>query len=429
MPPTVIKIENLSKYYRLGLIGSGTLREDMGRWIARMRGLPDPLLKIGEKDHGNRKDGQIWALKGINLEIKQGEVLGVIGGNGAGKSTLLKILSKITAPTTGSIKIKGRIGSLLEVGTGFHPELTGRENIYLNGAILSMPRQEISAKLEEIIEFAEMSKFIDTPVKRYSSGMTVRLAFAVAAHLEPEILIIDEVLAVGDAVFQKKCLGKMGEVAQQGRTVLFVSHNMNSIKSLCTKAVLLESGILKNIGCTEGVVDSYLTKNIQEKNNTNSYPSGYIFHKDVEASNKDFDVIGLQLLDMKREPINNAVTWEPLIVRIHYAAKSEVKRGSITVLVKARDGTKLLLCSTQPDSGVPLHIYPGVNSIDCIFRKWPLTGGLFVLGIGIAVPMVEYLFLDESICIIHTEGRDIFNSGMVPVADRYLVATDHDWEL
>lgn len=216
------------------------------------------MLKVGEQDHGNRKDGQIWALRDVNLEVKEGEILGIIGRNGAGKSTLLKILSRITAPTEGSIKIKGRVGSLLEVGTGFHPELTGKENIYLNGVILGMSRAEITSKLDEIIAFAEMEKFIDTPVKRYSSGMTVRLAFAVAAHLEPEILVIDEVLAVGDVAFQRKCLGKMEEIAGHGRTVLFVSHNMNSIETLCTKGIWMDGGTIREQGDVKEVTSSYL---------------------------------------------------------------------------------------------------------------------------------------------------------------------------
>lgn len=258
---TVIKVENLSKYYRLGLIGGGTLREDVNRWIAKARGKPDPLLKVGETDHGNRKDGQIWALRDVNFEVQEGEILGIIGRNGAGKSTLLKILSRITAPTEGRIKIKGRVGSLLEVGTGFHPELTGRENIYLNGTILGMSKAEVSSKLDEIVEFAEMSKFIDTPVKRYSSGMTVRLAFAVAAHLEPEILIVDEVLAVGDAAFQKKCLGKMKDVASHGRTVLFVSHNMNAISRLTSRCVLLKHGQNVSDSSPDEIISEYLSDN------------------------------------------------------------------------------------------------------------------------------------------------------------------------
>ena len=236
--PTVIEINNLSKYYRLGLIGAGTLREDVNRWIATIRNKPDPLIDVDE-NHVVRKGGEIWALQDLDLKVEQGDIVGIIGHNGAGKSTLLKILSKITSPTKGEIKIRGRVGSLLEVGTGFHHELTGRENIFLNGAILGMSRKEISSKIDEIIEFAQVEKFIETPVKRYSSGMIVRLAFSVAAHLEPEILIVDEVLAVGDANFQTKCLSKMKDVAEQGRTVLFVSHNMTSIHRLCTRGVLM----------------------------------------------------------------------------------------------------------------------------------------------------------------------------------------------
>ena len=217
------------------------------------------MLRIGEKDHGNRDGEELWALRDVSFTVEQGEVLGIIGRNGAGKSTLLKILSRVTAPTSGRIKVKGRIASLLEVGTGFHPELTGRENIYLNGAILGMSRKEIDRKFDEIVDFSEVEKFIDTPVKRYSSGMYVRLAFAVAAHLEPEILVVDEVLAVGDAEFQKKCLGKMGDVAKEGRTVLFVSHNMGAIENLCSHGILLEFGALTTCGSIRTVVEKYLS--------------------------------------------------------------------------------------------------------------------------------------------------------------------------
>lgn len=242
MAKTVIELENVSKYYRLGTVGGGTLNDDIKVWLAKLRGKENPLLKIGEKDHGNRAGDYIWALRDLNLKIKQGEILGIIGANGAGKSTLLKILSRVTGPTSGKVKIKGRIGALLEVGTGFHPELTGRENVYLNGSILGMRRSEITRKFDEIVDFSGVEKYIDTPVKRYSSGMNVRLGFAVAAHLDLETLVIDEVLAVGDAEFQKRCLGKMGNVASEGRTVLFVSHNMGMINSLCQRAVLLDSG-------------------------------------------------------------------------------------------------------------------------------------------------------------------------------------------
>ena len=259
MSQPVISVENLSKAYRLGQIGTGTFSYDLALWWARLRGKPNPLLRIGETDHGNRDGETLWALKDVSFTVEQGEVLGIIGRNGAGKSTLLKILSRVTAPTSGKIKVKGRVASLLEVGTGFHPELTGRENIYLNGAILGMSRREIDRKFDEIVDFAEVEKFIETPVKRYSSGMYVRLAFAVAAHLDPEILVVDEVLAVGDATFQKKCLGKMGEVARDGRTVLFVSHNMSAVTSLCMTAISLTKGSLSFSGDAQGTVADYLS--------------------------------------------------------------------------------------------------------------------------------------------------------------------------
>jgi len=255
--PTVISIENLSKIYRLGQIGTGTFTNDLKLWWAKTHGKPNPLLKIGDTDYGNRDGEIIWALKDISFTVEQGDVLGIIGRNGAGKSTLLKILSRVTAPTYGKAKVKGRVASLLEVGTGFHPELTGRENIYLNGAILGMNRHEINYKFDEIVDFAEVEGFIDTPVKRYSSGMYVRLAFAVAAHLEPEILLVDEVLAVGDAEFQKKCIGKMDNVAKEGRTVLFVSHNMGTIQNLCQKCILIRKGLLYIQGGANEVINEY----------------------------------------------------------------------------------------------------------------------------------------------------------------------------
>jgi lipopolysaccharide transport system ATP-binding protein len=257
----ILKAENISKQYRLGQVGTGTLSHDLNRWWHQVRGKENPYLKIGDTNDRSSKgtSDYVWALQDINFEVERGEVLGIIGKNGAGKSTLLKILSKVTAPTTGSIKSRGRIASLLEVGTGFNPELTGKENIYLNGAILGMTKKEIDSKLEEIINFSGCERYIDTPVKRYSSGMTVRLAFAVAAFLEPEILVIDEVLAVGDAEFQKKAIGKMQDISQKGgRTVLFVSHNMDSIMRLCTKSILLKNGTIIAHDYTSKVIDIYL---------------------------------------------------------------------------------------------------------------------------------------------------------------------------
>lgn len=262
MSNIAIKAENLSKAYQLGEIGTGTISRDLERWYARIRGKEDPFLRIGETNDRTSKGTSdiVWSLKDINFEIEQGDAVGIIGRNGAGKSTLLKVLSRVTSPTAGRITGKGRIASLLEVGTGFHPELTGRENIYLNGAILGMRKKEITRKFDEIVDFAGVERYIDTPVKRYSSGMYVRLAFAVAAHLESEILIVDEVLAVGDAEFQKKCLGKMGEVSKgEGRTVLFVSHNMASVRELCKNGLLLQNGNLKFVGEINSVIDNYIS--------------------------------------------------------------------------------------------------------------------------------------------------------------------------
>lgn len=256
-----IQVQNLSKQYRLGQIGTGSLAHDMNRWWHYVRGKEDPYLKIGEANDRSTKgvSEYVWSLRDINFDIEQGDSVGIIGRNGAGKSTLLKILSRVTAPTTGSLKVKGRIASLLEVGTGFHPDLSGRDNIYLNGAILGMRKHEIKRKFDEIVDFAGVERYIDTPVKRYSSGMYVRLAFAVAAYLESEILIVDEVLAVGDAEFQKKCLGKMGEVSKgEGRTILFVSHNMGAINQLCNKGILLSKGSLEFSGNSSQVVGRYL---------------------------------------------------------------------------------------------------------------------------------------------------------------------------
>jgi len=258
MNKLAIQLENISKQYRLGVVGTGTLGHDLNRWFSRITGKEDPTLKIGASNTLDTEGGKyVWALKDVNLNIPKGEVLGLVGKNGAGKSTLLKVLSRVTSPSTGTIRINGRIASLLEVGTGFHPELSGKENIYLNGAILGMTKKEIAQKFDEIVEFSGVRKYIDTPVKRYSSGMYVRLAFAVAAHLEPEILIVDEVLAVGDAEFQRKAIGKMQDVSKSGRTVIFVSHNLTAVEQLCTSAALIQNGTLTMQGAVSDVIDAY----------------------------------------------------------------------------------------------------------------------------------------------------------------------------
>ncbi len=307
----IIKVENLSKQYRLGSIGTGTLSNDLKRWWYKVRGKEDPFLTIGESNDRASKGSSeyVWALKDINFEVMPGEILGIIGKNGAGKSTLLKILSKVTGPTTGRILYDGRIGSLLEVGTGFHPELTGRENIYLNGAILGMTRHEIRAKLDEIIDFSGCERYIDTPVKRYSSGMTVRLGFAVAAHLEPEILVVDEVLAVGDAEFQKKAIGKMQDVSRNhGRTVLFVSHNMGAVKNLCTKGLMIIHGGVVFEGNIEDTINTYLKEETEL--------IAPIIHSDNRSGNKNVVFAGFKIEDNEGNDIKSVITGDDITLLI-----------------------------------------------------------------------------------------------------------------
>lgn len=297
----VIKAENISKQYRLGQVGTGTISHDLNRFWHKIRGKEDPYLKIGEtNDRSTKGDSDyVWSLRDINFEIEQGDAVGIIGRNGAGKSTLLKLLSRVTKPTTGSIYTKGRIASLLEVGTGFHPEMTGRENIFLNGAILGMTRKEITRKFDEIVDFSGVERYIDTPVKRYSSGMYVRLAFAVAAHLESEILIVDEVLAVGDAEFQKKCLGKMGDVSKgEGRTVLFVSHNLTAVKALCTKGIYLKNGLLEFTGEINNTILNYQKDN-QFTENYSITPSDNIGNENIKIENFIIQPILKEFIDIE----------------------------------------------------------------------------------------------------------------------------------
>ena len=311
MSKVVIKAEHISKQYRLGLVGTGTVRDDMKRWWYNLRGKEDPFLKIGEANDRSSKgeSDYVWSLRDINFEINQGDSVGIIGRNGAGKSTLLKILSQVTQPTTGKIYTKGRIASLLEVGTGFHPEMTGRENIYLNGAILGMRKHEITRKFDEIVAFSGVERYIDTPVKRYSSGMYVRLAFAVAAHLESEILIVDEVLAVGDAEFQKKCLGKMNEVSKgEGRTILFVSHNLDAVKKLCNKGLLLHHGQLIHDGNIDTTLDSYLLNY-----SSNEKQSELNFEED---ENKEAQILKVALKDKEANDVIEFYSNQEICVHI-----------------------------------------------------------------------------------------------------------------
>ena len=339
MSETAIRIENLKKRYRLGAIGGQTLNAELQSWWARVRGKEDPNSKIGQSaEHSGET---FWALDGIDLEIKKGEAVGIIGSNGAGKSTLLKILSRVTAPTEGDVWIDGRVASMLEVGTGFHGELTGRENIYMNGAILGMTKKEVDAKIESIIDFSECRLFIDTPVKRYSSGMYVKLAFAVASHLDAEIMIMDEVLAVGDVKFQKKCLGKMGDEAKSGRTVLYVSHNMTTIRNLCTRCVVLEKGKIIFDGDVEKAIEAY----------TESNKGDMFTHYDFRDYKRSNDRIGTRLfidevdflgtksgVYRNTEPVDMKVRWhvnEPMEIRFGISVKNA--DGSAAGLAESTD--------------------------------------------------------------------------------------------
>ena len=313
---TAIEFENISKQYRLGLVSTGTLSHDLNRfWQTKVLRREDPYLKVGEvNDRAHKGDSEyVWALKDINFKVEQGDVVGIIGRNGAGKSTLLKLLSRVTAPTTGTIRARGRIASLLEVGTGFHPEMTGRENIYMNGAIMGMSRAEITRKLDEIVDFSGCERYLDTPVKRYSSGMTVRLGFAIAAHLEPEILVVDEVLAVGDAEFQKKAIGKMQDVSRgEGRTVLFVSHNMGAVRNLCKRGIVLNQGIVAFDGSVEEAIDFYAndnTLNIQKDVIINDAKHRH----ETPNLSKDLEIVKISFLN---KDLFHLSTDEPIICKL-----------------------------------------------------------------------------------------------------------------
>jgi lipopolysaccharide transport system ATP-binding protein len=351
----VIKVEQLSKAYQLGQFSSGTLSNDLKRWWELTRGREDPFLKVGETNVRTEKGDSniVWSLKDINFTVNQGETIGIIGRNGAGKSTLLKLLSQVTSPTSGSIKIKGRIASLLEVGTGFHPELSGRENIFLNGAILGMRKAEIHRKFDEIVEFSGVERYIDTPVKRYSSGMYVRLAFAVAAHLESEILIVDEVLAVGDAEFQKKCLGKMSDVSRkEGRTILFVSHNLQAVRQLCEKGICLKHGQVSLIGTSENVVSEYISGD----------GGGTSFDRVIDSEsncNNSFEFTRISIVDANFQPIESYFISKEYFIQIDYRVKKRGPKMKLSVVLSGIDGTTLFGTLNNLESDALDIIDPG----------------------------------------------------------------------
>lgn len=373
---TAIEFNNVSKQYRLGLVSTKTLNHDIHRWwTVNIRGKEDPYLKIGSvNDRSTKADSEyVWALKDINFKVEQGDVVGIIGKNGAGKSTLLKILSKVTGPTTGCIRARGRIGSLLEVGTGFHPEMTGRENIYLNGAILGMSKAEINKKLDEIIDFSGCERYIDTPVKRYSSGMTVRLGFAVAAFLEPEILVVDEVLAVGDAEFQRKAIGKMQDVSQgEGRTVLFVSHNMASIQKLCHHGILLKDGMVEKTGEVTEVVDYYLG-GMQTVNDFNRKGNG---------------AIRINNFRLKSSTIS---LGEDLEIEVDIEAFQHADHVDISFDIKDETGKQVAHVSNYDDEYKAGPMVAGEKkSIRCVVRNVNLAPGGYTSSIWVGNPYTEY---------------------------------------
>lgn len=416
----VIKVENVSKQYRLGKVGTGTLSHDLNRWWHRVRGKEDPYLKIGEANDRTvaGESEYVWALQDISFEIGQGQAVGIIGRNGAGKSTLLKILSRTTAPTTGSIKLKGRVASLLEVGTGFHPELSGRENVYLNGAILGMSRREITRKFDEIVDFAGVARYIDTPVKRYSSGMYVRLAFAVAAHLESEILIVDEVLAVGDAEFQKKCLGKMGEVSgQEGRTILFVSHNLTAVKSLCPYSIHLKNGTIAEIGKTEQVVKHYLkiTEAKARGHYANYDADKPIFLRESFLKNKE---------GLSTEVFN---ADEDIFVELFLQKNTTANGAFLHLTLVNSDGIFIFDTDSieQHSNGIDT-LDTGLFLSKIKIPRRILTGGRYYLNLGIATNQFnsqQYENLDNFLAfevVADTTHRDQFR--------RSLTSTILDWE-
>ncbi len=417
--PPAIRVEGLGKVFRIGSRekSAGTLREAVAN-------LPDLFRRSRQRQPSQDR---FWALKDVSFEVRQGEVVGVVGANGAGKSTLLKILSRIIEPTIGRARLRGRVCSLLEIGTGFHPELTGLENIHLSGAILGMTRREIRRKVDEIVAFAEIEEFLNTPVKRYSTGMYLRLAFAVAAHLESDILIVDEVLAVGDAAFQMKCLKKMNREGSEGRTVLFVSHNMSAVRRLCSRAVLLERGRIVASGNASRVTETYLKKLTARNPSRRALPRGFLFVRDASQST-EFCITAIQILGADGEPLEVLGTWDYVRFRIHFSAPSETSRGAVLLKVQTSENVPLLLCSSQPDSTVPLRISAGDQVLDCVFPRWPLAAGTYVLGAGLAIPTVEFLCWEEHLCELNTVGRDVYGSGLAPSSDRYLVAAQHHWE-
>jgi lipopolysaccharide transport system ATP-binding protein len=416
---TAITVEHLSKEYRLGMIGGATLQDDLKRWWAKLRRKPDPLLTAGMEHHAQRRGEQFLALQDVSFAVAAGDVVGIIGRNGAGKSTLLKILSQVTSPTAGLITLRGRMASLLEVGTGFHPELTGRENIFLNGAILGMNRTEIRNRLDEIIAFAEIDEFVDTPVKRYSSGMYVRLAFAVAAHLEPEILVIDEVLAVGDAAFQRKCLGKMSAVATEGRTVLFVSHNMAAIQNLCRSAHLLAGGRLVASGDPIDVIAGYL----QSSRALEDQPLA--MRSDRQGNGKlrfaGFAVSGPAASN------GTVMGGSAASFAIAYHGTPPLDHVQIDMSINSQSGDGVLYLSNQL-IGKPIDRLEPNGRFEFSFAKLPLLPGTYNITLYCTVGGALADWVVDAACVDVIAG-DYFGTGRVPPRGYGSIAVPFDLDV
>jgi len=392
MSDIAIKFENISKQYRLGLVSTRTLSHDLNRWwTTNIRGKDDPYLKIGEtNDRATKGDSEyVWALRNIDFEVKQGEVLGIIGKNGAGKSTLLKILSRVTTPTTGRISANGRIASLLEVGTGFHPEMTGRENIYMNGAIMGMSKAEIRRKLNEIVDFSGVERYIDTPTKRYSSGMTVRLGFAIAAYLDPEILVVDEVLAVGDAEFQRKAIGKMQEVSrEQGRTVLFVSHNMTAIENLCNEVCILEDGTISFVGNANEVIRKYLESSLNNKNIEISQQIGLL------TMDEDFRLSSFYV--SQDDNLDNFTTAKPIEISLNYLVKRKIMGLRIGFDIIENNSASILFRTFHDDQETQIKpIKEGIYNSKAIVPAHLLKEGNYTIKPAIGIHNLRWIIHEE----------------------------------
>lgn len=425
---TVIEAENVSKLYRLGKIGTGTLSHDLRRWWATTRGFEDPYSKVASVNDRTQKASTgeyVWALQDINFEIQRGDVVGVIGKNGAGKSTLLKILSRITAPSTGEIKLKGRIGALLEVGTGFHPEMTGRENVFMNGTVMGMRKHEIRKSFDEIVDFSGVAKYIDTPVKRYSSGMMVRLGFAVAAFLEPEILIVDEVLAVGDAEFQKRAIGRIQLVSKgEGRTVLFVSHNLAAIRSLCKKGILLANGRVSKVGEVNDVAQEYLGGN-----------SSFTISESFYSVDKELFVVGkhngLEItsitLNNFTENVSTLVTGSHLKLRIEYNALEKFISPAFVLKIKDSYENELIRLSNMPISGYPIKSFEGKGYVELDIERLPLVGGDYSIDLGLVREKVQWFFNVENAIRFRIEPTDFYKSGIELDNTRGKFVVNHKW--